>query len=92
MAQPDVIRRYRFGVGQSDPYKQTMVSKASTKFILGRKLDPSLDRVSMGADPSEEWVHYFTLWNIDTSNQAVYVEGWMTYWIELSDPLIASSV
>lgn len=91
IAQPDVKHKWHWNNGLSNGVKQTIMSHGSTKQILGRNLDPSLDRVLMNADPGEEWVHVFQFWNSATINSNIQISFYATYWVELSDPLIASS-
>lgn len=57
--------------------------KMSTTKILGRKLDPSLDRVSTVADPNEEYIWEMVL--LSSSTIIVNIYGTMTFWVEFSD-------
>lgn len=92
IAQPDNQKRWNWNNGLSNNAKMGITSKGSTRGILGRALDPSLDRVPMANDPNEEWVHIFQWWNSAAINSNMYCAFYCTYWVELSDPKIASSV
>lgn len=91
IAQPGMRNKWMWNNGLSNSAKVVFVSKDSTTRVLGRKLDPSLDRVGMTQDPGEEWVHNFQFWNSLTIPTNVYVCFYVTYWIELSDPILSMS-
>lgn len=78
--------------GQFHQVQGTTVSKTpnmyfkgfmSTPKILGRKMDPGTDRVSVSSDPTEEWIWEMTLLSSATINANVEVR--ITYWVEFSD-------
>lgn len=58
--------------------------KGSTPQQLGRKMDPSIDRVLINTNPNELWLYDFTL--LSSSAATVNAMAWITYWVEFSDP------
>lgn len=59
--------------------------KCSTTKILGRKMDPSLDRVANNADPTEEWIYELQAFNEVASAKSFTYDVEITYWVTWSD-------
>lgn len=69
----------------SEPKEYVFTDRCSTSKMLGRKMDPSIDRVDKTADPNEEWVYSLTLFNsINQSKNYRYI-AYMTFWVTWSD-------
>lgn len=69
--------------GQTSETNCTFTWAMSTPKVLGRKMDPSIDRVSVSADPGEEWIYEIQV--ISSSAANVNFLAWLEYWVEFSD-------
>jgi len=59
--------------------------KCSTTKMLGRKLDPSIDRVPVTTDPTETWEYLLLINNNIAAVKGWYYEAEMTFWVEFSN-------
>lgn len=88
-AQP----RYRTGqrqmIATQASNNLTFYMKDSTKHMLGRKLDPSMDRVLITQNPDEQWIYEFAM--LTSAQVTVNGLAWITYWVEFSDPETVAS-
>ena len=55
----------------------------STPKMLGRKMDPSLDRVAVSANPTEQYIYEFACVSSVAAQFNIICR--MTYWVEFSD-------
>lgn len=69
--------------GQTSNTSLNWQHKSSTPRMLGRKMDPSIDRVSVTSDPNEEWIYEYAI--VTSSNANVNVMAHLIYWVEFSD-------
>jgi len=83
LAQPYGHFKQLQGTSQTKTGSMTFYGKMSTPKMLGRKMDPSLDRVGISSDPTEEWI-----WDLNvlaSTSISINVEARMEYWVEFSD-------
>jgi len=83
LAQPYGHFKQLQGSSQTKTGSITFYGKMSTPKMLGRKMDPSLDRIGVSSDPTEEWI-----WDLNvlaSTSISVNVEARMEYWVEFSD-------
>lgn len=83
LAQPYGKFRQLQGTTVSKTGSIVFKGKMATVKILGRKLDPSIDRVATNADPNEEYIWDTVV--LCSTACSVNVECRMQYWVEFSD-------
>lgn len=62
-----------------------ITARNSTSKFYGRKIDPSLDIVSVSSDPIEEWLHTFVFVNRSTNSTNLFVRFFVTYYVTFSE-------
>ena len=84
MAQPYArYKQLQALTGQTSNTNHTVKYKMSTPKMLGRKMDPSLDRVAVSANPTEQYIYEFACVSSVAAQFNIICR--MTYWVEFSD-------
>lgn len=78
------VKRFYFNA-LSEQKPIVFTDKCSTTKMLGRKLDPSTDRVPIANDPFETWEYLFLMNNNLAVAKGFYWDCEMTFWVEFSN-------